>query len=137
MIKLYEGEVICSRCEGTGMHDEDKYVCDKCLGEGKLDWVTDIMGRPRTESVLDSVNVRQIMGYIRKVLNDEVSKDQPVTPIFIDHVSKIMETNLDFLESQRAIYNYDVTTCQKNQSIGITIQPYRAAEFINMDVKIT
>ncbi len=48
---LEEGEVICSKCEGKGQFfivvrdDEYKYhtECNKCNGEGKLDWITNIM----------------------------------------------------------------------------------------------
>ena len=46
--ELEEGEVICSKCNGN------KYIagvnhgigtCGKCLGKGKVDWVTNAMPR--------------------------------------------------------------------------------------------
>jgi hypothetical protein len=41
---LNEGEVICDKCNGTGLW-EKVHQCYKCLGKGKLDWVTNVMGR--------------------------------------------------------------------------------------------
>jgi len=48
---LKEGEVICSKCHGAGQvlivirDNEYSYndKCNKCYGEGKTDWVTNIM----------------------------------------------------------------------------------------------
>ncbi len=51
--KLEEGEVICSKCEGEGWVKKDAAFpslpgfsprCSKCNGQGKLDWVSNIMG---------------------------------------------------------------------------------------------
>jgi hypothetical protein len=44
---LNEGEVICDKCNGTGFWEENGlrgHQCYKCLGKGKLDWVTNVMG---------------------------------------------------------------------------------------------
>ena len=50
---LLPGEVICSKCKGHGFlpstvssMEEWQYQCDKCDGEGKVDWVTNVMGVP-------------------------------------------------------------------------------------------
>jgi len=43
---LNEGEVICDQCNGTGLW-EKVHQCYKCLGRGKLDWVTNVMGGRR------------------------------------------------------------------------------------------
>ena len=45
-MKLLDGEVICSKCNGTGKDKNSCYsnnTCTKCLGEGKLDWVSNAM----------------------------------------------------------------------------------------------
>jgi len=42
---LNEGEVICDKCNGTGFWEKNGLQCYKCLGKGKLDWVTNVMGR--------------------------------------------------------------------------------------------
>ena len=44
-IKLEEGEVICKKCNGEEYIGKDFRICPKCNGLGKLDWITDIMGK--------------------------------------------------------------------------------------------
>jgi len=48
MIELNDGEIICSKCDGSGVHynrmDISTFVCSKCLGRGKLDWIENIVG---------------------------------------------------------------------------------------------
>lgn len=47
---LNEGEVICDQCNGTGFWEENGlrgHQCYKCLGKGKLDWVSNVMGGRR------------------------------------------------------------------------------------------
>ena len=47
---LNEGEVICDKCNGTGGQTHTfSGICYKCLGKGKLDWVTNAMGRQNVE----------------------------------------------------------------------------------------
>ena len=49
---LNEGEIFCDKCNGTGYKKDailsnlnfDIY-CNKCLGEGKLDWIENIVGK--------------------------------------------------------------------------------------------
>jgi len=43
---LNDGEVICDKCNDIGYI---KNLCPKCMGKGKLDWVTNAMGsiKPR------------------------------------------------------------------------------------------
>ncbi len=49
-MKLEDGEVICSRCEGRGniKNEGNSYLhytsCPKCHGEKKLDWISNAMG---------------------------------------------------------------------------------------------
>lgn len=54
-IKVGDGEVICDKCNGTGClaelqlrgivrHDE----CPKCEGDGKLDWIDNVMGKKKS-----------------------------------------------------------------------------------------
>lgn len=44
-----EGEVECAKCDGTGYDQSSPFwwldKCRRCGGEGKTDWVTNIMGR--------------------------------------------------------------------------------------------
>ncbi|MCK5613091.1 hypothetical protein KAR91_65060 [Candidatus Pacearchaeota archaeon] len=50
--ELEPGYVICSECDGTGGFQKNRldpkyhyYVCTKCWGEGKLDWIENVMGK--------------------------------------------------------------------------------------------
>jgi hypothetical protein len=53
---LNEGEVICDKCNGTGFWEEHGLrgqQCYKCLGKGKLDWVTNAMGGRRKPFIIN------------------------------------------------------------------------------------
>ena len=51
--KLEEWETVCNKCDGGGSFPkkfaklEDPYysICSKCQGEGKVDWIENIVGR--------------------------------------------------------------------------------------------
>ena len=46
---LEEDYVICNRCDGTGKINSATWgfqqVCTKCWGEGKLDWIENVVGK--------------------------------------------------------------------------------------------
>ena len=46
-MKLEEYEIICSDCSGSGLDQTRiyKYSCGKCNGEGKLDWIENVVGK--------------------------------------------------------------------------------------------
>ena len=51
-IELNEGERFCSKCDGSGRVRNRKYglpiitlKCDKCLGDGKIDWIEEVIGK--------------------------------------------------------------------------------------------
>jgi len=67
-LNLEEGEVICSLCDGTGvtfitndywMEGEYEVPCYQCDGEGKTDWVTNIMGVPEPDYTCSSTSTSQ------------------------------------------------------------------------------
>jgi hypothetical protein len=43
---LEDGEIICDKCEGTGVVSPEIFftICPKCQGEKKLDWISAITG---------------------------------------------------------------------------------------------
>ena len=43
--KLEEGEMVCDKCEGGGKSWIYTTPCSKCQGEGKVDWIENIVGR--------------------------------------------------------------------------------------------
>lgn len=46
------GEIICNRCNGWGnlYSENEKHVapCNKCWGDGKLDWIEKAVGKKQT-----------------------------------------------------------------------------------------
>lgn len=50
---LEEGEEVCSSCKGRGYHPSKQdwntmaSTCQKCNGEGKVDWISNAMGIPK------------------------------------------------------------------------------------------
>lgn len=57
IIELSEGENFCLKCDGKGVVPKEgkifgrkgiiNLVCNKCLGDGKLDWVEKVVGKRR------------------------------------------------------------------------------------------
>lgn len=46
-IELFPGEEICQGCKGTGVsaiNDHWQIQCRKCHGEGKIDWISNVIG---------------------------------------------------------------------------------------------
>ena len=61
-MRLEPGEVICDKCKGTGHPNNNEidykqkdftflWVCNKCNGEGKLDWIEAVVGKKKLFSV--------------------------------------------------------------------------------------
>lgn len=52
-VTLEEGEYFCRKCSGSGVVPRSNasnkvvgnLICDKCLGEGKLDWIEKAVGK--------------------------------------------------------------------------------------------
>ena len=61
---LKPGDVICNKCNGSGddsryeeFLDKDKYYykCPKCQGEGKLDWIENVVGKKTPNPIMSGV----------------------------------------------------------------------------------
>ena len=58
LIKLNDGEMFCPKCDGkgklkqTGCYFTTNFVltCDKCLGDGKIDWIEKATGKQLKQS---------------------------------------------------------------------------------------
>ena len=55
-ITLEEGERFCTKCDGKGKVPRNNtilgqtvilLVCNECLGDGKIDWVEEVVGKKR------------------------------------------------------------------------------------------
>jgi hypothetical protein len=87
-IKLEDHEVLCPRCNGTGKgetHTAGDFVitpeCRKCYGEGKLDWIERIVGKPRRlfgewHSSTEEMNIpKDLMDKMAKEIADSIDKE--------------------------------------------------------------
>ncbi len=53
LIQLNDGEKFCPKCDGKGKVKQNGYylttnivlTCDKCLGDGKIDWIEKATGK--------------------------------------------------------------------------------------------
>ncbi len=57
---LEEGEYICSQCNGTGNLSNTPIfgTCPKCSGDGKVDWIENIVGKDRNRK--PGVTIKEI-----------------------------------------------------------------------------
>jgi DnaJ-class molecular chaperone len=74
MKKLKKGEIICDKCDGSGCIPKKQwtmvdykhisydwsYKCDKCKGEGKLDWVENVVGKKPLPEEVERERLRKI-----------------------------------------------------------------------------
>ncbi len=57
---LDETEMICDKCNGKGIippklnSNAWPSICTKCQGDGKVDWISNIMGKPRNPQIYDT-----------------------------------------------------------------------------------
>ena len=75
MKTINSGEVLCNVCQGSGkaiklyIHGGTK--CKKCKGEGKLDWIENIVGKRKTSSI----NIDEIISDLAKNLADSIDTE--------------------------------------------------------------
>ena len=101
-------KVPCNKCGGTGKSDNSIYstsednniripLCDKCLGDGELDWLEYILGKKKDEFIfgdnphfLDSIRT-----VYPKIIAKEMVSISPLTnkqrEDFAENVSKLLE----------------------------------------------
>jgi hypothetical protein len=84
MEPLKEGEVICSRCNGYKFvidHNRGtlltdyRILCEKCGGDGKLDWVENVVGKENHRfRIFDHLTIPQLLvPYPKLVIKDLIS----------------------------------------------------------------
>ena len=130
MKKLVEGEMTCPLCNGTG---EDKYnvlyVCRKCNGDGKIDWVTNVIIKDKSPSILERIDVRKAIESIKQMAWSEDFAN-------MDIFHKKMNDHLEFLQVNKAIVDYNVTSNFINRYVDISIKPVQSVEHINLNFNI-
>jgi len=82
-IELLPGEEICPKCKGTGNNERDEtdrsfyFICFRCRGTGKVDWVTRAMGQ-RELSPYDSVQIPLVRHHYPKLIAKDLVGVQPM-----------------------------------------------------------
>jgi RecJ-like exonuclease len=95
---LKEGEIVCPVCKGAGYTEKNTYVCEKCDGIGKVDWVANAMTREKKD--LDKLNVRRIFIHLNSIVNNScfASLDDNT----INTLKGAVKDHLSSLESRKA-----------------------------------
>lgn len=133
-LELREDELICPVCKGAGHTKKSIYVCEKCDGIGKVDWVTNAMIRKKKErSSLDEINVRRVVMHIKSFVDK--LQFEPNDKITADHLRGTMENYLDTMQSRKAIYDYNIIQSPDNH-LTVHIKPNRSIEIVQMDLTI-
>jgi len=82
-LSLGPGEMICPKCNGTGKPSRvingmsvytSIYSCEKCHGEGKLDFVENVVGKKRRHFNFDSSSQMHYMFRYTSMIKDEVHR---------------------------------------------------------------
>lgn len=129
MENLIEGELICPVCNGTGEDNCGIYVCEKCDGEGKLDWVSNAIIKDKTPSILDRIDVRKAMESIKQIAWSEDFSN-------MDIFHKKMNNHLESLQVNKAIVDYNITSNFMNKYIDINIKPVQSIERVTLSFNI-
>ena len=77
---LNEGEVKCDKCNGTGTVWRG-FTCQKCYGKGKLDWVSNAMGRQNVEIWYPSTGINRGKSTPDVIYVDYINLLNPSKPV--------------------------------------------------------
>jgi len=134
--KLREGEIECSKCKGIGS-DSDGFRCMKCGGNGKVDWVSNVMGPKLSRSALDNVNIRRLLSHIKKTVENSFAVPSLTKkPNALKTVAGYLDGYLTSMKQNKAIYDWKVDSDELNNTIDVVIQPVKTVEFVNLNFKI-
>lgn len=131
-IELQEGEYICPICNGTGNDERAIWICDKCDGEGKVDWVSQVVTRSIVErmSTLRRVNIRNILNHIKTNIAGEIFPN-------IQNMKQQITSYLSTCQQNFAIDDFNVICDETNfHNIDIFIKPTRTTEQVRLTLKI-
>ena len=80
--ELQEDELVCDKCNGTGCipselnPNELASLCPKCQGDGYVDWISNITGKPdRYSCGSSSVSMSSTSGYGMAFIADQMAQD--------------------------------------------------------------
>lgn len=76
-MQLNPGEQICDECKGCGYDlRPNHYLCAKCHGKGKLDWIEIVVGSK--PDPYDSITIPTIRKMMPKLIASELINVQPM-----------------------------------------------------------
>ncbi len=128
-IKLREGEMICPVCKGTGNDTNDIYICGKCDGMGKIDWVSNAIIKSKKMSILKRIDVRKAISTIKQIA---WSEDFDNINIF----NKKMKEHLESLQVNKSITDYEIKSSCINKYIDINIKLVNTTDNITLNFTI-
>ena len=107
MMELKPGEVICDKCNGSGLNKDPMFQdiwgltdCPKCDGKGKLDWIANIVGKQQPAYFSFDIE-KQILEPKDRCLNGDWTIE------IVDKVSKSLAETID-----KDIINSYLGTCK-------------------------
>jgi hypothetical protein len=134
-IILEEGEMICPICNGTGNDKENVFVCEKCDGNGKVDWVSNVISQNKEITSLDRINVRRLIIHLKSLISDVQYK--PANNLTLDTLKVMMGNYLTALKDRKAIDDYEITKAfAGGYNFDVLIKPSRSIEVVTMNIKI-
>ena len=75
---LEEYEIVCDKCSGEGTIPVEgtRFCtnCPKCLGDGKIDWIENIVGKRRVKDILDEI-ASAMAEELAKEIDKEIMKE--------------------------------------------------------------
>lgn len=136
-IELLDGEVICPKCNGTGKDAHEIYICDKCLGQKKIDWISLAMtSKKKNYSILDRLNIRRMLHHIHKEITCIEKYDfRLCSEDKTDSMKNMLDASLSTFQSKGEIHEYNI---QQNCSgdVNVFIKLKRSIDIIKIDIKI-
>lgn len=123
---LEEGEVKCNKCNATGTDENDVYLCDKCDGEGKIDWISNATEKPIRMSSLRRVDIKRATYKLKKLAESNFPN--------LDQIYSSMWSYLDTLQQHNVICEFKV---ERNENVfEVFIKPSRAIEIVKLNLVI-
>lgn len=124
-IKLKEGEMTCPICKGTGNDTNNIYICRKCDGIGKIDWVSNAIIKNKKMSILNRIDVRKAISTIKQIAWSEDFDN-------IYSFNKKMTKHLESLQVNKAITDYKIKSSRLYNRIDVNIKPVNTIDNINL-----
>jgi predicted PP-loop superfamily ATPase len=125
----------CPICKGTGNEKENVFVCEKCDGSGKVDWVSNVISQNRETTSLDRINVRRLIIHLKSLIRD--MQYEPDNNLTMDTLKEMMGNYLTTLKDKKAIDDYEITKAfAGGYDFDVLIKPSRSIDVVTMNIKI-